>query len=118
MEPIHPPLLSRLLTKRQRSSLSPSFESSDSAILSHFSNFQKNPFFFQTNCENQCSSQKKVKFEAIYDEKFIQESPETRIDEDSPNFTACLSPPLIFNENFNENLLGSPARYDLDRFDL
>ncbi len=145
---------SRLLTKRQRSSLSPF---SDLSKAFGFSDNQKTEQFFfnQAIAEPNLIApepQKKVKLSQNspelafvttnlnlldshiektqktieeYDQidietvkgkddlqKQASESPCTRVDEFSPNLTSFFTPPI----KFNDNLLGSPANYDLDRY--
>ena len=109
MEPITPTIWSRLLTKRQRSSLS-SYPVQSKTFMS--SDSQGKEFFFN-NALNAIPKepQKKVKLEG---NQIYIESPSTRVDENSPNLTACFSP-LI---RFNESLLGSPAISDIDRLNF
>lgn len=114
MEPTTPTIWSRLLTKRQRSSLSPPVVSD---VFVHSDTQGKNPFFltppFDADpLEFHANILKKVKIQGN-DKPLTNNlpSPSTRIDENSPNLTACFSPPV----KFNECLLGSPAHYELDR---
>ena len=113
MDPTTPTIWSRLLTKRQRSSLS--FFPVASDVFVH-SDQQGNPLFFNPTIDadqfEDLKPQKKVKLERNVKENCNLASPSTRIDENSPNLTACFSPPI----KFNEYLLGSPANIDLERY--
>lgn len=113
MEPTTPTIWSRLLTKRQRSTLSSLPVTSD--VFVH-SDKQGKPFFFNPTYDantQDCvaNPQKKVKLNSPEHQMINLASPSTRIDENSPNLTACFSPPI----KFNECLLGSPAHYDLEK---
>ena len=112
MEQAPPTIWSRLLTKRQRSS--PSSFSDPPKTFAFFGDQSKN-FFFTNNSDDSLpvdsAPQKKVKLERDFSGGTLLDSPSTRIDENSPNMT-CVSPEI----KFNEVILGSPARYDLERY--
>lgn len=115
MEQAPPSIWSRLLTKRQRS---PPSSFSDPLKTSAFLGDQSKNFFFTKNSDDSLpvdsEPQKKVKLERDFSGPTLLDSPSTRIDENSPNMNSCVSPQI----KFNEVILGSPARYDLERYFL
>jgi hypothetical protein len=112
MEQVTHTIWRRLLTKRQRSSLSSLPDSSKTSVS--FDGQGKNFFFNNTLDEPiliDSEPHKKVKLEKDFSGQTQIDSPSTRIDENSPNLIACISPQI----KFNEVILGSPATYELDR---
>jgi len=113
MEQVTHTIWRRLLTKRQRSSLSSLPDSSKTSVS--FDGQGKNFFFNNTLDEPiliDSEPHKKVKLEKDFSGQTQIDSPSTRIDENSPNLIACISPQI----KFNEVILGSPATYELDRY--
>ena len=112
MEQAPPSIWSRLLTKRQRSSPLSFSEPPKTVFLGD----QSKNFFFTKNSDDSLpidsEPHKKVKLERDFSGPSLLDSPSTRIDENSPNLNSCVSPQI----KFNEVILGSPARYDLERY--